>query len=229
MRGPENRRNAVGGLAVAAVLLHASCATAPLLHQAARRGDVAQIDQRMKRGALVNAQDESGNTPLHYAYYHEQTEAVDRLMAYGADAGVRNHDGLTPAQMRDVGKAKRLLDEGVRLLNQSGEWTAPDRARPIYDELRTLDGQVVTNVIVAKTSRGEDRLCTLFLAVKLGIPGSEDRLNELLQIHGDKSMAEDFLNCGSQALNEGAHRWAESRGYTIGSGTGSHRVRWREF
>jgi len=72
-------------------------------------------------------------------------------------------------------------------------------------------------------------LRALFLGVKLGIPGTEERLNGILVKHGDKRMAEDFLNSGSQKLHDGGKQWAERHGYTIHTGLGSHRVTWGEF
>ncbi len=56
------------------------------------------------------------------------------------------------------------------------------------------------------------RVLTLILAVKLGIPESEEQLARLLDLVGDKSMAEDYLNCGSDGLRTVARRWAAKHG-----------------
>jgi hypothetical protein len=206
-----------------------SCATPMSLHDAVARGNVARIDACMKRGMSVNAQDDKGDTPLHYAYYHGRQEVIDRLMAYGADPTVRNNEGDRPSDVRDKGRADNLLRAGARLLNGRADWTDAVGARAIYDELKQMDGDLVTKAIVRRVTSGEDRLRVLFLAVKLGIPGSENRLNDLLQAYGDETMAEDYLNSGSQLLNEGARRWASERGYSINAGGGSHRVAWNQF
>jgi HEAT repeat protein len=55
--------------------------------------------------------------------------------------------------------------------------------------------------------------------IRLGIGGSEALLTEALNQFGTIRMAEDFLNCGNKLLEEGARAWAESKGYTIYSGT----------
>lgn len=206
-----------------------SCAAPISLHDAVVRGNVTRIDSCMKRGMSVNAQDDKGNTPLHYAYYHGGQEVIDRLIAYGADARIQNNDGDTPPDLREIGRVDNLLRAGAKLLSGRGDWTNAVKARPIYDELKGMDGRLVAKAIVRRVTNGEDRLRVLFLAVKLGIPGSEQRLNDLLQAYGDKSMAEDYLNSGSQLLNEGARRWASERGYSINSGGGSHRVAWDQF
>ncbi len=206
-----------------------SCATPMSLHEAVVRGNVSRIDACMKRGMSVNAQDDQGNTPLHYAYYQGGQDIVDRLIAYGADPGIRNNDGDTPSDVREIGRANHLLNAGAKLLNGRADWSDRAKARPIYDELKRMNGLIVTKAVVRKVTAGEDRLRVLFLAVKLGITGSEEHLNAVLQTYGDKNMAEDYLNSGSPLLNEGAKRWANEHGYSINAGGGSHRVAWGRF
>jgi len=220
---------AVGPAVVALGILLTSCSRSAGLHNAAARGQLAAIDRYMKRGAAVNAQDARGNTPLHYAYFHDHEDAVARLTAYGADGTIRNHDGEVPADMREAGRADRMVTECARLLDRQGNWKNESEARRRYDELSELDAAIVTRALVRQVGEDENRLCVLLLAVKLGIPGSEARLNEVLELYGDISMAEDYLNCGSRALYEGGERWATSRGYTINSGGGSHRAKWGQF
>lgn len=206
-----------------------SCATPMSLHEAVAQGNVARIDACMKRGISVNAQDDKGNTPLHYAYYQGRQEVIDRLIAYGADPKFRNNDGDTPSDVREIGRVDNLIRTGAKLLSGHGDWTDAVKARSIYDELKRTNAALVTRAIVRKVASGEDRLRVLFLAVKLGITGSEGHLNAVLQTYGDKSMAEDYLNSGSQLLNEGARRWANDHGGSISAGGGSHRVAWDRF
>jgi hypothetical protein len=210
--------------ALLTVLPITSCASPVSLHDAVARGNVSRIDMCMKRGMSVNAQDDRGNTPLHYAYYQGRQDVIDRLIAYGADPGIRNSDGETPPDVREIGRANDLLHAGAKLLDGRADWTDTAKARPIYDELKGMNGPIVTKAVVRKVSAGEDRLRVLFLAVKLGIAGSEKHLNDALQVYGDKNMTEDYLNSGSQLLSEGAKRWANEHGYSINAGGGSHRV-----
>ncbi|GAM11659.1 hypothetical protein OR1_03975 [Geobacter sp. OR-1] len=61
--------------------------------------------------------------------------------------------------------------------------------------------------------------------------GDESRIPELRDLlirFGDKSLAEDYLNCGHAALHTAAEEWGRSHGYSINTGSGSHRVRWGE-
>lgn len=224
------RRAAVLRVAILLIGLFLTSCTTPLaLHEAAARGHASQIDRCMKRGMSINAQDDKGNTPLHYAYFHNREDVVDRLIAYGADPTIRNEDGDTPSDMREIGKADHLIRQCAQLLDRHADWTQRSEARRLYDALKSMDGNIVIKAIVRQVIDDENRLRVLLLAVKLGISGSEERLNNALQTYGDKSMAEDYLNSGSQLLYAGGQRWAARRGYTIGSGTGSHRVAWGRF
>jgi len=88
---------------------------------------------------------------------------------------------------------------------------------------------IVTKALVRQVLKAERRLQVLFVAVKLGIAGSEEKLVEVLEAFGDKSMAEDYLNSGSSKLYEGGRAWAQRRGYRVDTGIGSHRVSWGRF
>ncbi|MGC2062407.1 MAG: hypothetical protein WA610_05465, partial [Thermodesulfovibrionales bacterium] len=59
--------------------------------------------------------------------------------------------------------------------------------------------------------------------------GDESRIPEmvdLLEGYGDKTLAEDYLNCGQPDLDASGRVWANKRGYSVGTGAGSHRATW---
>lgn len=59
--------------------------------------------------------------------------------------------------------------------------------------------------------------------------GDESRIPEmvdLLEGYGDKTLAEDYLNCGQPDLYAEGRKWARGRGYSVGAGAGSHRATW---
>lgn len=123
-----------------------------------------------------------------------------------------------------------LITSGATLLTDSARWTKESEARQVYDLLKKYEGGEVVNGLVRKVvTDAPRRLHVLFLGVKLGIAGSEQRLNQALDEHGDKQMAEDYLNSGSSELHEGGRRWSEKHGYHIKSGMGSHRASWGRF
>jgi hypothetical protein len=71
------------------------------------------------------------------------------------------------------------------------------------------------------------------LALALIGRGDASRLPELeilLEIYGDKQLAEDYLNSGQLVLRTAAESWAPRHGYYTGGlgpgGTGSHRATW---
>ena len=59
--------------------------------------------------------------------------------------------------------------------------------------------------------------------------GNESRIPEmvgLIEGYGDKTLAEDYLNCGQPDLGNAGRSWARTRGYNIDTGSGSHRATW---
>ena len=123
-----------------------------------------------------------------------------------------------------------LVARASQMLTDSAGWTDRQQAKKIYDLIFEFDHGLSTNALVDAVAQGSlNRLHVLFLAVKLGIPGSEAQLNELLMQVGDVAMAEDYLNSGSNLLYQGGEQWATSRGYYIEEGPGSSRTSWGQF
>jgi len=60
------------------------------LHRAAKAGDLPTVQELLGRGSAVNAFDELGKTPLHYAVLGEHFAVVDYLLRHGAD--INAHD-----------------------------------------------------------------------------------------------------------------------------------------
>jgi ankyrin repeat protein len=68
-----------------------ACGTS--LQEAAGKGDVAVVDQRLREGADVNAIDESGKTALHKAAEGGHKDVVGLLLQHGGDARLKSHGG----------------------------------------------------------------------------------------------------------------------------------------
>ena len=89
------------------------------LHDAARIGDVRQIEQLISGGRDPSAFDMLGNTPLHYAAEGEHFDAVRVLLSHGANVNACDEKsaGDSPiayvAQTCSLEMAKLLLDAGA--------------------------------------------------------------------------------------------------------------------
>jgi len=64
------------------------------LHYAASQGEIKCLKELLLRGADIDARDDSGSTPLHWA--REKVECMKELLLRGADIETKNNDGLTP-------------------------------------------------------------------------------------------------------------------------------------
>ena len=164
--------------------------------------------------AKVNAGVESGS----FHKQPEQLEAVATLLG-------RGH-----ARAKEPDVVDCLISTGALLLTDDADWTDRAEARVVYNLIKRYDDTSVVDSLVRKVIEDQThRLHVLFLGIKLGISGSQIRLNQTLAEHGDKKMAEDFLNAGSSELYEGGKRWANAHGYSIETGMGSHRASWGSF
>jgi ankyrin repeat protein len=65
------------------------------LHEAAAAGDIQQIKSLISAGADVNAKDDKGSTPLHYAVILANKDVIELLIAGGADVNVKDDQGHT--------------------------------------------------------------------------------------------------------------------------------------
>jgi uncharacterized protein len=112
-------------LLAAAAALPASAQIAPTaaelrayggLHQAAARGDVAEIEKRIAAGENKEATDDRDRTPLHVAAYQKQYDAARALIRLGADPNkleIDRYDIITIAAVaNDLPMLRLALDGG---------------------------------------------------------------------------------------------------------------------
>lgn len=103
------------------------------LHYAASAGQDATVAWLLEESAYIDAESPNGTTPLMMAARQKHTSVVERLLAEGADAGLRNQAGLSAADYLeragevDAARALRAgrLDRGLRSRD-----TPPRVARP---------------------------------------------------------------------------------------------------
>jgi uncharacterized protein len=86
------------------------------LESAVAQGDVAQAASLLDQGAVIDARDEAGRTPLMLAVTEDRLEIVRLLLARGADPNAADNAGHTPLQQA----TKRNLQDVAALLEQAG-------------------------------------------------------------------------------------------------------------
>ena len=204
-------------------------AHAERLFEAAIADDHDVLREAIRRHRSVDRTDRDGNTALHLAYYHGRQEAIDALVAFGADENLRNKEHLLPAEMREMAAIEELLTEGARCLGDRGDWLDVARGREIYRLLRDRKPRIFNPALVRRVLDGERQTQLLHLAIKLGVFGSAKKLAEILHAYGTAEMATDYLNAGSAVLREAAEAWAMRHGYTIHSTSGSRDLSWGRF
>jgi hypothetical protein len=178
----------------------------------------------------VNLQNPEGDSALHLAYRESDADAIARLVALGADATLRNHEGFTPGRMAELGAAEDLLERAMRCMSGC-EWHDRERGRVLYEELRQCPIQLYNSALVRTFVRARpiNHRRLVCLAVKVGHPGSEERLVAILDGYGTRDIAADYLNAGSQPLADGARRWAAAHGYVIRLSGSGRTAQWGSF
>ena len=71
------------------------------LHIMCSKGDIWYVKRHLDKGSDVNAKDENGVTPLHYAAEGGYNEIVELLIDKGVDVNTKDNLGRTPLDMFD--------------------------------------------------------------------------------------------------------------------------------
>ncbi len=91
--------------------------------EAVRDGNMAMVEALLKEGADINAQDEFGQSALHFV---ERADIADVLIQNGADVELRDHElEMTPVFVQNAQVLQLLLEEGARINNRSRDGNTP--------------------------------------------------------------------------------------------------------
>lgn len=80
-----------------------------MLHIAAWKGELADMEVLILAGANVNAKGDMGNTPLHGAAMKGQVEAVKLLLRHGANPAIMNEHNQTALVVAELGKRAEVV------------------------------------------------------------------------------------------------------------------------
>jgi len=130
-------RMLTGGVVLVLLAAPAGAADAPLA-DAAEKADWSRVRALLKNRADVNAAQADGMTALHWAAYHDGTDAAKLLLAAGADAKAANRYGVTPLSLA----CTNGNEEVVRVLLKAGA-----------DANTTLRGGETALMTAARTGR----------------------------------------------------------------------------
>lgn len=124
--------------------------------------------------------------------------------------------------------AKTLGDMGTKAVPRFSFWVFEDPTPEVRScamkALAWMQVDVVREVMATQDLGTITRLYRDILG--LALPGTEDILIKALEQHGNAAMAEVFLNCGNETLEQAGRRWAERHGYSIGSWPAGPHPRW---
>jgi ankyrin repeat protein len=129
------------------------------IHQAAQAGDAATVNRLLEaEPTLVNAKDDSGRTPLHWACRGVHLRVVQMLVERGADVNALDRSGVAPlhsvASRGDHQAAALILARGARV-----DARMADQATPLH--LAARNGHVdVARVLLERGGALEVRDAT---------------------------------------------------------------------
>jgi ankyrin repeat protein len=124
------------------------------LHSAAQCGDVVRLRELVDLGHSVNAFDELGFTPLHYAVWKDQFDAAMFLIKAGADVNASDSRCIGNTPLREVAGSCSL--KMATLLVESGAdptirgWMQLS-ALDLAEERMRGDGPKVYELLLAAT------------------------------------------------------------------------------
>lgn len=157
------------------------------LFLAIAQDDLNEVIESVAMGALINANDRFGHSPLHYAAYRGNAYIVDYLLRNGGDPNTRGNHLSTPLHSAAWGKNQEvvelLLEDGADVDAQTDEQETP---------------------IMTATLRGQLEMAETLLALSANAHGVDkygSNLMDLAGASGNKQLVELLSNVGVKISN----------------------------
>ena len=126
---------------------------APQIFDVAAKGTVQDVERFIKTGISVNAKDDRGWTPLHYAAERNPNlDVLKYLIAQGADVHAKSNMEFIPLDFANTEEKKHVLREAMEcaLSSQTNE---PSRINEVDDSVRDVPKRDVQGAIDVGTFR----------------------------------------------------------------------------
>lgn len=113
------------------------------LFLAIARDDLNEVIESVAMGALINANDRFGHSPLHYAAYRGNAYIMDYLLRHGGNPNTRGNHLATPLHSAAWGKNQEvvelLLEDGAEVDAQTDEQETPIMTATLRGQLETVE------------------------------------------------------------------------------------------
>ena len=157
------------------------------LFLAIAQDDLNAVVEAVAMGALINANDRFGHSPLHYAAYRGNAYIVDYLLSNGGDPNARGNHLSTPLHSATWGKhqdvVQLLLEDGAEVDAMTDEKESP---------------------IMTATLRGQLEIVEILLALSAdphAVDAYGSNLMDLAGASGNVKLAELFQEVGVKTVN----------------------------
>ena len=118
------------------------------LIESIKNKDLSKTELLLQKGEDVNAANEQGNTPLHYAVATNNADMARLLLKYGADMNAENTKGWSPLKIAQTKNVQEVTEVLIAALNAPAEEDAEDE-----DEEEVVVEEQMT---VSDTENAED-------------------------------------------------------------------------
>lgn len=145
-----------------------------------KKQDLGTVEKLLQNGEDVNAQNEQGNTPLHYAVALNNADIAELLLGYGADMNIENAKGWSPlkiAQKKDVQQVTDVLIAAAQMQKEGSLQTVQKAvenvAEPVVQEAVVVEKVTTEAKAPAETVSDQALLKKALTALKETQKGKE--------------------------------------------------------